>query len=115
MSKEFIWNDILVEQYAATKDFQSMEDFKKQFAEPELQWFVITSNCLSRSIKSWVPIKQHKGDMGGYPYSVYFDNEDDAKTFVVRSKPCISINDLYVWFGQTYDIKRLEELVKSKL
>ena len=42
MSKEFIWDDEKVEKYAETHQFQSIEDFKKQFS-PKPEWEIVRS------------------------------------------------------------------------
>jgi len=67
MSKEFIWDDEKVEKYAETHQFQSMEDFKKQFS-PEPEWKIVayrepgkigkvikeTSYSWNYAVKNWI-------------------------------------------------------------
>lgn len=91
--------------------FYEESDFKK---EPELKWFVVPEEIGF----GWKAIEQHIGQMGGYAGTKYFDTEEEAHSWIIENKPCLSLNEVVhlrpAWINNHY-MGQLKELVKSKL
>lgn len=102
------------ERFAIHSDWveNNPEWFKK--VEPELKWFVVPEEIGF----GWKAIEQHIGQMGGYAGTKYFDTEEEAHSWIIENKPCLSLNEVVhlrpAWINNHY-MGQLKELVKSKL